>query len=356
MKALSIAVVIAGLSCGALGQGWFELDNSRLNPVVVADAPGGPYNGVFGLEVYELNGTNSDLVDALNWSGDYDSLIQNGFHIEATYTNQTMSRGLLQLGACRLPDVSPAGRTVTVALVLWGSSAKSYGAFLADANYPGLTGIIAFTQPTTDYTSPSQPSPPPMAWTRDEDWVLYCICTRPPVIGRQPQDAASVPGGTAAFAVLVASPFPPRLLNYYWLFNGNKLPATAYTSLVSTNPTFPDLITYSLILTNVQLTNAGQYSFVGTNLLGDLYGSVVSSNALLTVLPPPNLSIAPSAQGVTLSWPIWATNYALQETDNLGVPMTTWSNLAVSPVLGTNDICVTLQSAASHKFYRLRTR
>jgi len=110
-------------------------------------------------------------------------------------------------------------------------------------------------------------------------------------------------------------------------------------------------MTYSLILTNVQLTNAGQYSFFASSP----FGTAVSSNALLSVLRP-SLSITRANPGVTLSWPTWATNFDLQQLTDLSTPSTTWSNLTVSPVFATNDLRVTLQPGATRTFYRLQLR
>jgi hypothetical protein len=112
------------------------------------------------------------------------------------------------------------------------------------------------------------------------------------------------------------------------------------------------LTTYSLTLNNVQLTNAGRYAFaVNPSPACDPCGG--SSNAVLTVLQT-SLSISRTAQGVTLSWPRGGGIYALQEADGLAAPIMTWSNLAVSTVPGVDPIQVTLQPAASHKFYRLQ--
>jgi hypothetical protein len=351
MKALSIAVVTVGLACGAFGQGWFELDNSGLTHGVV-DQLGSRYSGVFGLEVWSLNTADPgpDLVDVLNWvgAGDYALLGVNGFNIEATYNGQ-MTNGILRLGACRMPDVTPRGSTVTVALVAWKGSAPGFEAFLR-SEVTGLAGIIAFRQPTTEYTLASQPNPSPMTWSVNEDLALWGIPERPPTIGQQPQDATSMVGGTASFTVVVGSLWGFR---YRWLFNGKELSPTASIQEVYTNSNFPQLTTYYLILPSLQLTNAGQYSFVATNFAEDPFGSVASSNAVLTVLPQPSLSISNAAQGVTVSWPIWATNYAIQEADGLAAPIT-WLNLPFKPVVSTNDIRVTLQPTASHKFYRLQ--
>ena len=346
MKALSLAVVAAGLACGAFGQGWFELDNSGLTNRV--GAPGYPYSGPFGLEVWEFGGYDPSLIDSINWAGvpNPADWWYSGATPEADYNGQ-MTNGIFQLGACRMPDVTPPGSTVTLVLVAWTGSASNYQAFLkyvGNLNY-GVAGTIAFPQPTTDYTLPSQPKPPPMAWSVNEDLVLYCgLDCREPIVVGQPADRTCVPGATVTFTVEVGS---PEYFNYCWLFNGNQIPGSAGTSAY-----IPGLTTYSLTLTNVQLTNAGRYAFAVTPSPACEFNCGGSSNALLTVLQP-SLSVSNAAQGVTLSWPSWAASYALQEADGLAAPMT-WSNLAVSPVLGANALRVTVQPAASHKFYRLQ--
>lgn len=336
MKAFSLAVVAVGLACQAFGQGWFELDNSGLTHGVGIVGQG-PYSGGFNLEVWSVNAAYLDpgVLDDLNWVGDYGLLPMYGFRLEATYHGQ-MTNGILQLGACRIPDVVPGGSPVTVALVA------------TLPVYSDLYGIIAFRQPTTDYTLSPQPNPSPMAWGVNQDLVLDGSLDRLPMIGMQPKDATCMLGGTVTFTVMVGSPWP---FSHYWRFNGNEISPSISEY---TNQSFtPHVATYSLTLSNVQLTNAGQYTFVATNLSENPFGTVTSSNAVLTVLRP-SLLISCAAQGVTLSWPSWATDYALQEADGLAAPIMTWSNLALSPVRGATAIQVTLQPAASHKFYRLQ--
>ncbi len=163
----------------------------------------------------------------------------------------------MTLGTCLMPDVTPAGRTVTLALVVWDTAAPSFAAFLNSSSADARAGIIAFPQPTSDPAKGPPPVPSPLAWGVSKDLLLYpdpC----PPAIASQPEDTTVALGGTAVFSVLVGDSNPLWPLQYQWLFNGTEPPAAAYTSSVSTNANFPQLKTYSLILTNVQLTNAGQ--------------------------------------------------------------------------------------------------
>ena len=91
-----------------------------------------------------------------------------------------------------------------------------------------------------------------------------------------------IAGGTATFSVMAAGTGP---LNYQWSFDGTNLDG-------ATSP--------SLMLTNVQPAQAGNYAVLVTNLSG----SVLSSNAVLTIsvptVPPTILSQTPS-QVVLLS-------------------------------------------------------
>jgi subtilisin-like proprotein convertase family protein len=85
----------------------------------------------------------------------------------------------------------------------------------------------------------------------------------PPVILTQPADQLSGTGGTATFSLPAVGTEP---LYYWWRFNGATLAGATSSSLE---------------LTNLDYTRIGQYSVVVSNV----YGSVTSSNAMLTVLP-----------------------------------------------------------------------
>ncbi|MGA8149280.1 MAG: LamG-like jellyroll fold domain-containing protein, partial [Gallionellaceae bacterium] len=107
-----------------------------------------------------------------------------------------------------------------------------------------------------------------------------CFTPVAPVVTMQPTNQTVVEGQTATFSVNATGTRP---LNYQWMLNTTNLAG-------ATNA--------SLILTNVQLTNAGNYTVTVTNA----YGSVTSSNALLTVNPAPtNCDAAPL--GLVSWWP-----------------------------------------------------
>ena len=98
-----------------------------------------------------------------------------------------------------------------------------------------------------------------------------------PVINSQPTNQTALPGETATFAVTVESGVP---VTYQWYFNNTNLVAGATNA--------------SLVITNVQFNNIGLYSVRTINS----YGSVISSNALLTIgLIVPNYSASNQIHG-----------------------------------------------------------
>ena len=92
--------------------------------------------------------------------------------------------------------------------------------------------------------------------------AVLLLTNAPPAITTQPQNQFVLAGQTATFSV-AATGTPP--LSYQWFFSGTNIAGA------TTNP---------FTLANVQLTNAGNYSVVITNIAG----SVTSSAASLTVL------------------------------------------------------------------------
>ena len=86
-------------------------------------------------------------------------------------------------------------------------------------------------------------------------------CALPAVIAVEPQNETVVAGGTATFSV-VAGGTPP--LSYQWRLNGAEIPSPNGNSLV---------------LTDVQLAEAGVYSVIVSNA----EGAATSSDATLTV-------------------------------------------------------------------------
>jgi hypothetical protein len=165
----------------------------------------------------------------------------------------------------------------------------------ADVSSPGWvieTDVWAVVnQNWTPFTVPMSGRTNLFLWARDwtgvdensngvpDWWEFEHPGVWPPMIIAQPASQTAVPGSDATFRVGVSGNSTPPL-SYQWYFNGMNPLAGATAA--------------SLTLTNVQLTNAGNYLVVVTNALG----SVTSSNAALTVLEPPLITTQPANQTV----------------------------------------------------------
>jgi endonuclease/exonuclease/phosphatase family metal-dependent hydrolase len=101
--------------------------------------------------------------------------------------------------------------------------------------------------------------------------------TNPPTITSQPQNQSVAAGNSVTFSVTANGTAP---LNFQWLFNNTNI------SGATTNP---------FTIAAAQLTDAGNYSVIITNIVG----SITSSNAVLVVTnAPPSISSQPQNQTV----------------------------------------------------------
>jgi hypothetical protein len=74
-------------------------------------------------------------------------------------------------------------------------------------------------------------------------------------------------------------------------------------------------------------------------------------NGSISLNPPPALSISQTSSGITLAWPLWATNFSPQEAK--GSPVAFWSNIHTAPVSTNNQNLITLPLGPGPNFYRL---
>lgn len=164
--------------------------------------------------------------------------------------------------------------------------------------------------------------------------VAFLVVNIPPYIGVQPQNQSAWRGQDAEFTVTAGGTEP---FGYQWRFHGTNLPGAT---------------TDSYTRANAQTNHTGNYSVFVTNIAG----SVLSSNALLTVnIPPP-----PQFQSITVlpdqraQFQLLGTSnlpYAIESSSNL----TGWSEL-MSGTLTNVPTQLTDDSAsnAPQRFYRAR--
>ncbi len=153
-----------------------------------------------------------------------------------------------------------------------------------------------------------------------------------PFITTPPSTQVTTVGGGASFTVTAGGTLP---LNYQWIANGTNISGATNSSLV---------------LTNVQFSQAGSYSVFITNL----YGSTNSTSAPLTVNAALPALFYDGFDGPALN-PIWQTNLpssaycgsfpfgSAQTATYLGAPTYSFGMLNSNSVLSLNDSLGQLQ-------------
>jgi hypothetical protein len=164
-ESLLTGLAAFGLAIGAYGQGMILVDNTTGYYGLCEGSAGNYYFGPFGLEVWFKNGTSYNVNTVNQYIGTnplaaYSQLISSGFSKVGTYVGaQSDAPGFVQLGTLLIPGVSPAGSDITVALAAWkGAGASFIGA--------AKTAVLAFRNPTTDYTQ----EPTPLPWSVSYGW------------------------------------------------------------------------------------------------------------------------------------------------------------------------------------------
>jgi hypothetical protein len=76
------------------------------------------------------------------------------------------------------------------------------------------------------------------------------------------------------------------------------------------------------------------------------------SAGIISINAPLKLRIAHSGTNVMLAWPLWASNFTVQQATN-AVSGNSWTNLTVTPNVSNNENVVTLPISGTLKFYRL---
>jgi uncharacterized repeat protein (TIGR01451 family) len=186
-----------------------------------------------------------------------------------------------------------------------------------------ITNSLAVASPTFDPNSGNNTA------------IIVTTVGVPPAITAQPNNQTAILGTHVTFRVATTGTAP---LIYQWIFNGTKLAgATADT----------------LLLTNVQPAQAGNYAVMITNIAG----SITSAVASLTVLVPITISGASLASpAVSVSFPSeTGISYLLEYKTRLDDPTWTPVSLAVAGTGGVMTLQDTNASAAS-RYYRLRNQ
>jgi titin len=162
------------------------------------------------------------------------------------------------------------------------------------------------------------------------------LATAPITITAQPVSRTNTAGTTANFSV-TATGTPP--LSCQWKKNGANLSNGSNVSGATTT---------NLTLTRVSQSDVANYSVVITNTSG----SVTSSNATLTVIPPPALAINKSGNSISLSWPAASQGFVAQQAASLTPPVS-WTAVTNAPSLVGDRYTLTITPGNGTVFYRL---
>jgi hypothetical protein len=76
-------------------------------------------------------------------------------------------------------------------------------------------------------------------------------------------------------------------------------------------------------------------------------------NGSVLINSPPLLTITQANQVMALSWPLWASNFILQQASGDLLPQADWTTVTVQPVVSGNENSLSLPVTNSPAFFRL---
>jgi hypothetical protein len=221
-------------------------------------------------------------------------------------------------------QVSVPGASITFSVLATGGGLSYQWQFngndLAGATNTSLTLTNVQTTNAGGYSVVVANMFPPV--TSD---TAYLVMT-PPGIAAQPQNQTNYTGTTASFSVIPSGDAP---FSYQWRKNGSNL------STGTNNP---------LLLPNVQLSDAGNYSVVVFNPLGSVTSAVATLTAIVPLLisqQPTNL-VADAGTNVTFSVTASGTGplhyqWRFNGGDITSNPSATTSSLSLTNIQLTNN-------------------
>jgi hypothetical protein len=221
------------------------------------------------------------------------------------------------------------GQTATFAVSANGTPPLSYQWMFNTTNITGATNAVLILANAQFTNAGSYSVLVTNAYGSITSSNALLTVLAPVIITAQPTNLTVYVGGTANFAVTASGTMP---LGYKWNFNQTNI-ANATNA--------------SLVLTNVQLNQAGEYAVLVTNLVN----SVLSSNAVLTVNLPPALGAVPSGNYLYLFWPLSAPGFVLETTPSLSPA--DWVIVSNPPIQLGGIYLESIQMTGTNQFYRL---
>jgi hypothetical protein len=228
-----------------------------------------------------------------------------------------------------------AGQTATLIVAAAGTPPLGYRWLCGGTPLPVATNSVLELQNVQPSHAGGYYAVVSNLWGAATSTVATLTVIVPPEITAQPQSQAVRVGESATFGIAASGTGP---LRYQW--NRDGVPLAGATG-------------NALVLTSAQLTDAGNYTVVVTNVAG----AATSVAAMLTVTNPPSITLSPGSASMTstgfvfqLSVPAGATYVILASTD-LG----NWTPIATN-VAQTDSVLFTDPAAITYpsRMYRAR--
>jgi hypothetical protein len=227
------------------------------------------------------------------------------------------------------------GTNVTFTVSATGTTNFSYQWKFDEVNIPGATASsLVITNVQTDYEGDYSVVVSNIAGKVTSSNAVLTVLV-PPSIVAQPQNQNVATGGNVEFSVEVIGTEP---LFYQWTFGGNPVAGATESSLV---------------FTNAQGTNAGNYFVTITNAAGSATSDTAELLVALPVLPRfESFSLNEEGQFQLVLSGASGTSHVIQISTNL----VDWENLT-NIVFGAEEIfeLIDLTATNSTRFYRTFT-
>ncbi len=312
----------------------------------IASYGGGAYDLWFGLNDVEAEGTwywtDGEAATYRNWnsgepnnSGDQAVMRGPTFNPAANWNDDwepTAHPAVVEVALATPPTITAQpqnksagiGGSATFTVMAYGSPTLTYQWLRDGTNVDGATSTsltLANVQLADSGTTYSVIVSNAFGTDTSSNAVLTVGVV--PGISSQPQGVGTAPGTDVTFTVVANGAEP---LYYQWRRNGSNLTGATNSSL---------------LLTNVQSVNAGTYTVRITNS----FGSIISSNAVLSVGTPPSITTHPQNRtvpaGTNVTFTVSATGaptliyqWRLEGTN---LPGATFSSLTLNFVQPANS-------------------
>jgi hypothetical protein len=250
---------------------------------------GGPKNGtiISGATTNVLKITQAQLTD----SGTYTVIITN------FVGSVTSSNAVLTVVSAPEITVQPTnqslsvGANVTLNVTAVGTLPLSYHWQLNGTNLTNkgsisgaTTDVLKISNVQTNNSGSYTVVVTNIAGSATSSNAILVVTNVPPTITMQPTNEALAVGTTATLTVTAIGTTP---LSYQWQVNGTNLVNGGHISGATTD---------ALKISNAQTNNNGSYTVVVTNIAG----SVISSNAMLTIASSPIIIVQPTNQSLAV--------------------------------------------------------